>query len=211
MHFLKKFLLLILLPLIMVPACKKQKIYLKQESLRRLPTLHKSKETFCQEQEAVTVCAKKLTREDCLDYFNCNVVGCGFQPIALTIKNNSADMILLRTTSIDLPLLSPKKVARGCQWNTPLLTSTTGCLACIFFWQALIPIAYAGYKMSEYNNEIPKRLKTGVIHSTQAIEIPPFETVNKVMFVESDYCPSYFLITLFNHDKKKQLVFSIKI
>lgn len=180
-------------------------------NLKTLSHISKHGATWAEDQEQVSVRVKVVDSAESTKYFGCNVLSVGYQPVIITIENRSTDFIVFKPSTMGLALVSPKKVVKDCYWNTWLITGTFGYLASVFLWPALIPVAYGGYYMSNNNQEIRSKIKNSGIQNYDNIQIAPKEILTKAMFVEADYMPESFLISLFSKKLNNDLDFWVNL
>ena len=66
---------------------------------------------FSEEAKGLNVTAKKYTPDESKEYLNRNLMSSGFQPIQITIQNNTGDSYNFSKEGVSLPSASVAKVA----------------------------------------------------------------------------------------------------
>lgn len=197
--------------LILLTGCTKQKIKLEKK-LYTIEHLNKYSADFIEEKNNIFVAVKQLGPDDSSYLFNCNINRCGIQPIQITVRNLSAQGVLFNPASLGLVLIAPKRVAQRCHWKTKEIVGAGGILAAIFLWPLLIPISYGGYTMYRQNRKISKAIVTyNMLQNWDMIKIRPLETISKIVFIDKEYIPSFFMINLFSQETKEALEFKVKL
>src|SRR5579872_1938683 len=113
---------------------------------------------FQEQKEHVVVRVAQLDADDCKRRFGKNLLSYGYQPLVLTIYNDSDDAFLLRASSIDLPLESAYDVAQISRIPIVAYTAAPAYAAGLFFWPALIPVIGAGMYMASCNRTVAAKL-----------------------------------------------------
>ena len=129
----------------------------------------------------------------------------GYQPVQLTIENQSPDPYLVNPESIGLPLVSPKKVAG--KFSGSSLPGALGLkIAGFIFWPFSIPSTMHGIKTLQSQQAIKKDL---TVKSVKEEIIAPYSTMNRVFFVESKKYKDSFSVTLINQETLESKIFTI--
>ncbi len=162
-----------------------------------------------QTRDNVTITATKITGKEVKRQFGRNLVAYGFQPIAITLYNDSDDALLLRASSFDVPLERAQTVIETVQIPTLWYTVVPACYAGIYFWPALIPIAGAGYWMSSRNTSMANKVQAQVFEGDNAVEILPYEQLTKVIFVRNEGYQDEISFHIFNMHKKSFVPFTV--
>jgi hypothetical protein len=151
----------------------------------------------------------KMDADDSHKYFGKNLISKGYQPLSLTIYNDSDDALLLRASSIDLPLETADTVASTAHIPTIALTLIPAYFAGVFFWPALIPVAAAGFFMAASNHTLDNKVGSSALEADHAVEILPYERVTRTIFVANDTSIDEFSLYIFNVHKKSFIPFTI--
>ena len=181
-----------------LPGCSKK-------TASKRPTGYRYTET----REQVELKVLKLDSDDCHKYFGKNLISSGYQPLSLTIYNDSDDALLLRASSIDLPLENADSVARAAHIPTLAITLVPAYFAGVFFWPALVPVAAAGFFMASSNHALDNKVAAFALESDHAVEILPYERITRTIFVATDVSADEFSLHLFNVHKKSFIPFTV--
>ena len=148
--------------------------------------------SFSQTQENVQLLIKPIDKYESRKKFGRNALKRGYQPLSITIENDSDTYYILHPWYIGLSIESPKKVAKamyhpitlaavsmiaigalGVQWFTPLAICISGSIPiCIYL---------------QYLNKNIKRavMKDSIDRGVESIVIPPFGNLTRKSFPAS--------------------------
>jgi len=160
-------------------------------------------------KEGVSLRVRMVSPKESRERFGANLIYRGYQPLTLTIYNNTDDALLLRASSIDLPLERAKNVARSAHLNTFAITVAPACFSAIFYWPALIPVIGSGLWVASRNRTIMRKTKFSSLEGDAAIEILPHERVCRDIFVKVDAFSHFFSLHLFNVHQKSFIPFNV--
>lgn len=166
--------------------------------------------SYQETKDNIIVRVAQLNKADCKRRFGKNLLSYGYQPLLLNIYNNSDDALLIRASSIDLPLESAYEVANIVRLPVFAFTAAPAYAAALFFWPAIIPVIGAGMWMGAHNRSVAQKLQQIALEGDQAIEILPYERMQRVLFV-SAAAPDTFCLHLFNMHQKTFIPFTITI
>lgn len=164
---------------------------------------------YAETREQVELKVIKMDEDDCQKYFGKNLIAKGYQPLLLTVYNDSDDALLLRASSIDLPLETASTVASSAHIPTIPLTLIPAYFAGLFFWPALIPVAAAGFFMAASNHTLDTKVDAMSLEADHAVEILPYERVTRTIFVDSDASIDEFSLYIFNVHKKSFIPYTV--
>lgn len=191
---------LIILFLALLPACA-----------RKIASLTEKTEVFQDSKENIIVRVHRIDGDESKARFGKNLLSYGYQPLSLTIYNDSDDALLLRASSIDLPLETGFDTAKSSHTPTLAYTAVPAYLAGLFFWPALIPVAGAGFWMMANNQQLTRAITAQSFEGDMGVEILPYERMSKVLLVKSENLAQSFSLHLFNIHKKIFIPFTITI
>lgn len=121
-------------------------------------------------------------KRDCKNYLDRDVLKEGYQPIHITIVNNTKKRYRLDMNSFSMTIVNPEDVAQRVHTSTVSRAAGYG-IPGIFFWPLLIPAVIDSVKSVEANN----RLDADFDHKTlQSQEIAPYSSLNGLIFVPID-------------------------
>jgi hypothetical protein len=157
----------------------------------------------------VMVQVAQLNGGESKNYLGADYLKLGYQPMLLTIKNNSGDELLLRGSAIQLPLQTRSEMAQLAHYDTFFWTTTTGYAAFLFFWPALVPVAIGGSYMAWSNNTVSRKVYMSVLEYADACEILPYDHLERILFVNQSQLTNSFFMYLYNVNKKQFVPFSV--
>jgi len=175
----------------------------EESSIPTVSTLN-AESTFLR-NNTIHVVAKAYTSEESRKYLNENLLKSGYQPVQITIQNNSADEFSLSTGSVDLPTVSSSKVAKIVT-NAALPRSIAYKIVGIFFWPMVFPstidsvITIKNY--TSFKNDLQSKILKKEV-------VAPYSIYNRVVFVPSDQFKESFDLTLIELSSLKPKVIHI--
>ncbi len=170
-----------------------------------LSTLLALKGGFLQ-QEQVVLSVRALNAEESKEHLQGDIVHWGYQPVQVTIENNSPDPYFLSPESIELPLIHSKKVANHVVKNS--IPRAIGFkIASFLFWPFMIPSTIDSLMTLKSYNALKKSLASKIVKEEI---IPPYSVVNRLFFVKiEDYQDSY-VIKIQNQETLEDKVFQLE-
>lgn len=153
------------------------------------------------EEKSVSFAYKVFSPEDCKKYLDRKIIANGYQPVQITITNNSNDWLYFSQDNINLSIVNSEKVAKKVHTSTVKRAGGYG-IGSLFVPVLLVPAIVDGVKSSGANSKldidfINKELKNQ--------EIAPYSTVNGLIFVENALFKSNFDISLINLKNKQKI------
>ena len=166
---------------------------------------------------------KAFSKEDSNRYIGKNVLSHGYQPVQISIRNDSNDPFYLPVNGISLPIVDPEIIAKELEYSTAARTvAMTGAgfvganliaipsMLLLGPLGVLVPLAtlvaapvVTGVKSSQANQQMEQDYnKKGV----KDVYISPHTTINMLLFVSEDQYHPNFTITLRNTRTNDTLV-----
>jgi len=150
----------------------------------------------------VEISLKKLNGAESKERFGKNLLNAEIQPIELIIQNDSPDLLLLRPSSINLPLEKAQQVIAAAKHEVFFTTLSTASVSAIYFWPAMIPSLGLGLWLYWDNLTFEQRVKEHILSADVALEIFPYERISKTFFVRMNNPIETCSLYLFDvHDK----------
>lgn len=176
---------------------------------RLFPKLKAEKATQV-EQGGVSVSVNLLSRQDCLGYFDVDVISQGYRPLLLTIDNSTSDAYTLRPSYLDVARVSGKEISRLMHYDTYQRVVWFTLPAIIYCWQ-VIPFVIIPYGLScrHYNQKTTRNIRKKTLGRDDTLAIAPYETVRRFIFVPEENFRTVFDLKLFNETTKKVETFVI--
>ncbi len=164
--------------------------------------------TFSKEEAGIQVFAKVYTSEESKSYLQRDLLMRGYQPIQITVHNNTPKSWVLYQQGIDLPVVTSKRVAsiiiRGA-----LPRSIGMKIASFFFWPFMIPSTIDSVRTLKAHAKLKRDLAAKSI-KPQSELVPAYSIVNRVFFVKLKDYPGKFNITLMDNETEELKEFPIK-
>jgi hypothetical protein len=155
------------------------------------------------EKKEILLTTKALNGEESKAFLGKDLIDRGYQPIQLTIQNNSPRSYILAQDKIELPTASASDVA----WRVTKGTIPRGIaykIASFFFWPFIIPSTIDSINTLKSHGDLKRDLHAKTVSHE---EITPYSTVTRVIFVPKDEYRSSFQVTLVDAETGKHLVF----
>ncbi|MCX6990033.1 MAG: hypothetical protein NTX49_03050 [Chlamydiae bacterium] len=140
----------------------------------------------------LVVAAKKLSRAECLKYFDRDVIKEGYQPIQLYIQNDTNDAYIFSLNRISLATARPEEVAEKVHTSTVARATLYGAGALIL-WPLAIPAVIDGVKSAQANEALDADFDSKVAKDQV---ITKHSHINKILFVPRNEVDGSFTITL---------------
>ncbi len=154
------------------------------------------------QDEGIYVQAKAYTANDSKNYLNYDLLAKGYQPIQISIQNNSSKPLGLGDLSVDLPLITGNQIA-GQFLKEALPRSIALKAASFFFWPFLVPSTIDGVITYKNQKKMRHDYTAKTIKNYEEI-IPAYSTINRILFVkQQDYRPNF---TLTLQDKETGMI-----
>ncbi|MBI2742462.1 MAG: hypothetical protein HYX48_00900 [Chlamydiales bacterium] len=138
------------------------------------------------------ITAKTLTKAECKQYFDRDVIKKGYQPVQLYIQNDSDKSFSFSPDRVGLTCARSEEVARKVHTSTLGRAAGYGAAA-LFLWPMAIPAVVDGIKSSQANEALDRDFsaKTAMDQTIQ-----PHAHFNKVLFIPANEYKSTFDLVL---------------
>lgn len=169
------------------------------QPLSRLKTVNPQKQDGSEKPEkAISLAYNVYDKWDCKKYLNRDVLSKGYQPVQITITNNSDRYINFSKENISLPTVSAADVAKKVHTSTITRATCYG-VAGLFLWPFFIPAVVDGVRSSQANQKLDEDFAKKEL-SDQIIT--PYSTINGLIFVPKDEFKHNFTITAVDVEKR---------
>ncbi|MCX6991419.1 MAG: hypothetical protein NTX49_10240 [Chlamydiae bacterium] len=169
-----------------------------------LPTVAtmNAEETFLR-ADTLHVIAKAYTSEESKKYLRKDLLRKGYQPVQITIQNNSAEEFSLSSGSVDLPTADPSKIAHKLL-HSAIPRSIALRVASLFFWPFAIPSTIDSMITLKSYKTIKNDLQSKLVKKEV---IAPYSIYNRIVFVPIAEFKGSFDVTLIElHSLKPKVV-----
>lgn len=153
-------------------------------------------------ERSVSFAYRVFTKHDCKKYLDRDVLKRGYQPIHITITNNTNRHLCISTKSFSLPCVSAEEVAQKVHTSTAGRAAGYG-VAGLFLWPLLIPAVVDGVGSSQANEQLDLDFDQKAICDQT---LSPFSTINGLIFVPVEYFSDNFTFTFTDPENKQQFV-----
>jgi len=171
-----------------------------------LPNLQPEFAPYSENIENVTLACKALSEGECKKYFDRDIIDKGYQPVQMTIINDTDNSILFHPDGVSLPVCPPEEVAKKCYTSTAGRATAYG-VGALFLWPLAIPAIVDGVKSHEANTELDKDF--GERNIGQMVIIP-HTTHNGVIFISNEDYQESFTVKLVNKETRQKYEFYVK-
>lgn len=154
----------------------------------------------------VRIAAKAFNKIECKKYLDRDVISKGYQPIQLSIENNSNDNYYFSLSRISLPCARPEEVAEKVHTSTVGRATGYGAAALLTCGLFAIPAIVDGVKSSHANEALDSDF---ICKAAKDQTIYPYSHTNMLIFVPVNGFQSNFAITLIDEASSQPKVFHI--
>lgn len=142
------------------------------------------------------------TKADCEKYLGRDIIKAGYQPVQLTIVNETDHVLNFSLENVSMPCVSPE------EFKEKLYTDTTGRavgygVGALFLWPLLIPAIVDPLKSSEANKQLDIDYN---IKSSDNQTICPDGTLNGIIFTPLCDFQKHFTVTLLDAKTSEKFV-----
>lgn len=187
---------LILLPLFLLAGCASYRV-------RPLPRLSAS--GVCSpfvNNNSVSFAYHVFDQNDCKKYLDRDVISKGYQPVHLTIVNNSNRSVVFSRKNMSIETVDAYTVAEQVQTNTVARAVGYGTVA-VFIWPFAIPAIVDGIGSAKANEQLSIDF---AVKSLQDQVIEPNESINGLVFVPVESFKPSFKIALSDPETSKRII-----
>lgn len=143
-----------------------------------------------------------FTRRDCKLFLDRDVISKGYQPVHITITNNSRHPFSFLLSNINLPTVQAEDVASQVHTNTVGRVLGYGIVG-LFIWPLIIPAIVDGIGSSDANRRLDYDYNNKILRDQV---IPPYGTANGLIFVPCGYFKGALSIILIDLETQKRII-----
>ena len=155
-------------------------------------------------QGEVACAVKVFTKDDCRRYYDKDLIGKGYQPIQITISNQSKSYYLFSKDGISLPTVPPEEVSQKAHRSTVGRATAYG-VGALFLWPLVIPAIVDGVGSSKANTQMDIDFAAKGLQETI---IQPYSTINGVIFVATTELQQNLIINIIDKETADKLTFT---
>lgn len=194
-NFIKLYFLVGVAVLLTVSGCAKY----SAQSISRLETVDPDRQDESRKPEkTISLAYNVYDKWDCKKYLDRDVLAKGYQPVQITISNNSDRYINFSKENISLPTVPAADVAKRVHTSTITRATSYG-VAGLFFWPFFIPAVVDGIKSSQANQKLDEDFAKKELCDQI---ISPYSTINGLIFVPKNKFKRDFTITTVDVEKR---------
>jgi hypothetical protein len=145
-----------------------------------------------QDHEFISATYKIFDKHDCKIYLDRNVLSYGYQPILITLKNNSKRTLVIGPHSCNFTCIDPDIVAHSVHTNTIGRAVGYG-VASLFIWPLIIPAIVDGVGSAKANERLDADFECKAL-KTQKVN--PFTSIQGLVFAHSCCFNHHIILTI---------------
>ncbi len=162
-----------------------------RRSLKKLPHFNQTHDVVADD---LSVYAHAYTAHDSHVFFGANLLIYGFQPIQFNMINNTSKSFFIRPGYIDRELICSDVVFPFIKTDVSLFIYAAGLPSFLYYWPLLpLFVAPVGYGIYKDNKELKKLLRAHTLEEQDTIEIKPYSSIEKIIFVSTKGSPEVTL------------------
>lgn len=155
--------------------------------------------------EDITLSCKTFSVYDCERYLNRDAISKGFQPIQITIANESKKYLVFSEQGVSLPIIPAEDVAKQLHTDTVGRATAWG-VGSLCLWPLLIPAVVDGVGSSNANKAMDSDFGAKNLKGTI---IQPYGTMNGIIFVPTSEYNDTFSVVLIDRENKEKIDFRV--
>ncbi len=171
-----------------------------------IPSLFFKGESFSDSAQ-IQIAAKAYNREETEEILHSDLQKWGYQPIQITVDNQSSESYTISPKNISLNSVSPKDVAKVVIKAS--IPRSIGLKAAGFiFWPFMIPSTIEGIHTLRSYNAMKKDLRA---KSVKDETVAPYSVFHRLVFVKKEQYQDSFDITLVNQETQQESIFHVQL
>ena len=160
---------------------------------------------YSEEKSGITLSVQKLTSGDSKRILNRDIIEKGYQPIQITVKNDTKKYVLFSNQGVNLPTVPAQEVADKVHTSTTGRAAAYG-VAGLFIWPLLIPAVVDGVGSAQANEKLDRDYDAKVMGQ---VVIQPYATHNGLIFVPISELQDSFEIILVDRETKEKISYRV--
>lgn len=142
--------------------------------------------------EGLQVSYKTLSSDESKQYLSRDLIENGYQPIHVTIQNNTSNTYQIAPSSVNMPTASGKEVANKIT-KSALPRAIAFRIASFFFWPLMIPSTIDSIKTHATHKSLKRDFSA---KSIKEETILPYSTVHRLLYIPLEEYKEHFTFTL---------------
>jgi len=160
-------------------------------------------------EKGVHISAKIYDAKESKAYLDRNLLQVGYQPVQVTIQNNTEDTYILSKEGLEMSSSTSSEVA-GSVTRTAIPRSIGFKVAGFFFWPLIIPGTIDSIITFKAHLQMKRDYHAKSIKDEGEL-LTPYSTVHRVIFLPSNQTPEEFTLHLQNQKSNQLHPFTVKI
>ena len=136
---------------------------------------------FVKKEEGVSITAKAYSEEESKRYLQRDLLSRGYQPIQISIQNNSPRSFILKLDTLSQERVPPQEIARRVI-RSALPRAVGYKLASFLFWPFFLPSALDSLHTMNTYRALKQDYQAKELREER---IPPYATVNRILFIRT--------------------------
>lgn len=157
-------------------------------------------------KQGVTMSYRVFNKADCRKYLGRDVLKKGYQPIQITICNNTDESYVISPSSFSLPVAPVELVAQRVHTSTVGRAVGYGAAAWLTCGLLVIPAIVDGIGSAEANEQLDIDFASKTLSLDGVLR--PHQVLNGIVFVAKGTFTEDFTFALMNAESKKELTLS---
>ncbi len=158
---------------------------------------------YFEEIRNVTFACRRFTKDDCIKYLDRDVISEGYQPVQITLHNNSPRYYSFSANGISLPCVPATEVADKVHTSTVGRATAYG-VAGLFMWPFIIPAIIDGVGSAKANDQLDADFAS---KGAKEQIISPYTALNGLLFIPNEFFRENFTVTIFDLESKEPVEF----
>lgn len=160
-------------------------------------------------EKGLHITAKAYTSEESKTYLDQNLLKAGFQPVQITIQNNTERIYILSRQGIDTPIAQSRQVATS--MTMLAIPRSIGLkVASLFFWPFAFPSTIDSILTVKSHQKMKRDFQSKAIKEYPEY-ILQYSTLHRVIFLPRDPKVDTFTLHLIDYQTQQMQSFPIKI
>lgn len=145
-----------------------------------------------------------FSKSDCKRYLDRDAIGKGYQPIQISLTNNTNRYLRLTIDSFSIPIICPEEVAEKMHTSTMQRAASYG-VGAVFLFPLIIPAVVDGIGSYQANQELDADFDQKAISNKI---INPHSSINGLIFAPVEGFNPIFNFSVFDNETNERFVLS---
>lgn len=151
---------------------------------------------------SISFAHRVFTPQDCKKYLDRNVIAKGYQPVHITLVNNTNRFIRVSPHAFSFPCVDAYEVAQRVHTSTVKRAVGYG-IAGLFVWPLLIPAVVDGFGSEKANEKLDYDYNAKLLRERI---VKPYSTINGLVFVPVNDFENSFTLRVVDANTHEQFI-----